>query len=405
MGIILLFVAIILILGYRQKKQHRRNLKQIPLRLNINGVRGKSTATRLTTAILQEAGIKAIGKTTGTAAMMNYWFTDVEKPILRGKQGPNIGEQIKVVAEAASMKAEALVSECMAVQPDYQIIFQNEMVQANLGVIVNVLEDHMEVLGPTLDEVAEAFLATIPYKGKLVVTEGPYLEYFKKVAKERETEVFVAKTENVSEEYLRKFDYILFPENVAIGLAVAEALGIDESVALQGMLNAKPDPGALKIMGLGNMYTPSYFVNGFAANDAASTLSIWNRVEQLGYTQNNAVVIMNCRYDRVDRTEQFAKDVLPYIKAKALVVIGGTTRPIIKAFEEGNIPIDKIHSLEGKSAPEIMKVLKEYFSDHVIFGIGNIHGVGEPLVELLEEDRHHQKESTDTLHEKGQLIG
>ena len=33
---------------------------------------------------------------------------------------------------------------------------QNDLVKANIGVIVNVMEDHMDVLGPTLKDVAQA---------------------------------------------------------------------------------------------------------------------------------------------------------------------------------------------------------------------------------------------------------
>ena len=46
----------------------------------------------------------------------------------------------------------------MAVNPDYQITFQNDLVKANIGVIVNVMEDHMDVLGPTLKDVAQHLL-------------------------------------------------------------------------------------------------------------------------------------------------------------------------------------------------------------------------------------------------------
>lgn len=52
-------------------------------------------------------------------------------------------------------KGKAIVNECMAVNPDYQIVFQEKLLKANVGVIVNVMEDHMETLGPTLDEVAK----------------------------------------------------------------------------------------------------------------------------------------------------------------------------------------------------------------------------------------------------------
>ena len=51
---------------------------------------------------------------------------------------------------------------------------------ANIGVIVNVMEDHMDVLGPTLQDVAQAFTATIPYNGKLVVMQDKYTKFLLK---------------------------------------------------------------------------------------------------------------------------------------------------------------------------------------------------------------------------------
>ena len=40
----------------------KRNVEKIPIRVNINGIRGKSTVTRLITSILTEAGYKTVGK-------------------------------------------------------------------------------------------------------------------------------------------------------------------------------------------------------------------------------------------------------------------------------------------------------------------------------------------------------
>jgi len=45
---------------------HIKNLKSIPVRIHINGTRGKSSVTRLIAAALREAGFKVVAKTTGT---------------------------------------------------------------------------------------------------------------------------------------------------------------------------------------------------------------------------------------------------------------------------------------------------------------------------------------------------
>lgn len=376
---------VILAVGIVEMRQHQRNINSIPIRVNVNGIRGKSTVTRLITGILVEAKLRTVGKTTGTSARMIYWNTDEEKPIKRRPEGPNIREQKMVVKEAAQLKAEALVSECMAVNPDYQIVFQEKMLQANIGVIVNVLEDHMDVMGPTLDEIAEAFTATIPYNGQLVITKSPYVKFFTKVAEKRNTKVIVVDNDDVSEDYLKRFEYMIFPENAALALGVAKALGIDKKTALQGMLNAHPDPGAMRILPMGNYDSPSYFVNGFAANDPSSTLNIWKRVEEQGYPTDNPIVVMNCRADRVDRTEQFASDVLPYIEMDKLVLIGETTEPIKKAFDAGDIPATQIVDLEAEDTETIIEALSHDFSGKVIYGVGNIHGAGEPFIEKLQE--------------------
>jgi poly-gamma-glutamate synthase PgsB/CapB len=322
---------------------------------------------------------------------MIYWHTSEEEPIIRRKEGPNIGEQRRVVNEVADIGAEALICECMAVQPDYQITFQNQLIQAKVGVIVNVLEDHMDVMGPTLDEVAQAFTATIPYNGHLVTIEGPYLEYYKKIAAERNTKVIVADNDKVSEAYLREFDYMVFPDNASIGLAVAEALGIDAETAMRGMLNAQPDPGAMRITTFGDEKNPAFLVNGFAANDASSTLRIWERVDSMNYSEKLPIVIMNCRPDRVDRTEQFAEDVMPYIEADVMIAIGQTTSPIAAAYQRGELPTKEFWDMEGASTEEILERMKPYLKDRIVYGVGNIHGSAEPLVEAIIEMKKMRK--------------
>ncbi|WP_026691518.1 poly-gamma-glutamate synthase PgsB [Alteribacter aurantiacus] len=378
-------VAICFYLGVREKRKHQENLDKIPIRININGVRGKSTVTRLITGILHEAGYKTVGKTTGTDARMLYWFDDKEEPIKRRMEGPNIGEQKAVIQKTVDLEADALVGECMAVNPDYQVVFQERWLQANIVLIVNVLHDHMEVLGPTLDEVAEAFSGTIPHNGHLIVNDSPYVPFFQQIAEERNTEVIVIDTSTVSEAYIKKFKYMVFPENIALAMAVAEVLDIDKKTAMEGMLNAWPDPGAMKVLPVGDEANPSFFINGFAANDATSTINIWKRIVDLGYPTDDPIIIVNCREDRVERTEQFARDVLPYIPTNNLVLIGNVTDPIVQAHNEGHIDVNNLINLDGATTDEIEEKLQDIMPGRVMYGIGNIHGAAEPLIERFEQ--------------------
>jgi len=386
MLLIPLVLIIALVIGIIEWNDHKKHVKALPIRVNVNGIRGKSTVTRLITGIIKEAGYKTIGKTTGTSARLIYWDTAEEEPIKRRPEGPNIHEQKMVVKKASKLGAEALVSECMAVNPDYQIIFQDKLLQANIGVIVNVLEDHMDVMGPTLDNVAEAFTATIPYDGHLIVSESPYVDYFTKEAAKRNTKVIVADNNKISNTFLSKFDYMIFPENASLAMAVAEALDIDEETAYRGMLKAQPDPGAMRIQEIQENGNTAYFVNGFAANDPVSTINIWKRMEQQGYPTERSIIIMNCRDDRVDRTIQFAVDVLPHLPIDTLVLIGTTADPIIRAVREGKLAVNNLLDLQGYTTEEIYAELANVMDDNVIYGIGNIHGAAEPLIEKLQSN-------------------
>ena len=385
----------------------KRNVEKIPIRVNINGIRGKSTVTRLITSILTEAGYKTVGKTTGTAARMIYWFQDDEDIIVRQPQGANIGEQLKVLQKAADLNAEALVCECMAVNPDYQKVFQFRMLEANIVVIVNVLEDHLDVMGPTLDQIAQAFGATIPYNGFLITIDCAYTNYFKQIAKERNTKVIIADNSKITDEYLAKFDYMIFPDNASLALAVGEALGIDEETCFKGMLNAHPDPGAMRITRIGDENLNCTFVNGFAANDPQSTVNIWERVKELEYNTEDPIVIMNCREDRVDRTEIFVSDVFPKIQTHTLVAIGEVSEPITTAFNNGQFPNVKNYiNLEYAEPDKIMETLNPLLKDRMVFGVGNIHGQGEAFIEkLLSMARDEDTQDTIVIDNKEKTFG
>jgi poly-gamma-glutamate synthase PgsB/CapB len=331
---------------------------------------------------LREDDYRVIGKTTGTDARMLYWFTPREYPVYRKPQGANIGEQRDIIRKVVKQKANALVNECMAVNPDYQITFQKDLVKANIGVIVNVMEDHMDVLGPTLDEVAEAFTATIPYKGHLVVMKDDYTKFFAKVAKKRKTKLIVVDKEEVPESYLRKFGYIVFPDNVAIAMGVAEAMGIDRDTALRGMLNAPPDVGAVEVKYFNANNSTNVYVNAFAANEPKSSKAILDKVETYNYPYKKIVLILNCRSDRIDRTRQFCEDFLKDAEFDTLICTGKSTQ-MVNDVMEGQ-PNKKYLNFEGKDIKEVERALYKESQNALIFCVGNIHGPGKEIAQYIE---------------------
>ncbi|CAM3137962.1 poly-gamma-glutamate synthase PgsB [Staphylococcus argensis] len=382
MVLIIICVGLILWLGIIDKRKHARRLEKILVRININGIRGKSTITRLIYGMLREDEYRVIGKTTGTDARMMYWFTPREYPVYRKPQGANIGEQRDIIRKVVKQKANALVNECMAVNPDYQITFQKDLVKANIGVIVNVMEDHMDVLGPTLDEVAQAFTATIPYNGHLVIMKDDYTDFFIKEAKKRHTTPIVVDKNTISEDFLRRFDYLVFPDNVAIAIGVAEALGIDQETAERGMLNAPPDSGAVNIEYFTANNTTNVYVNAFAANEPQSTKAILNKVESYNYPYTKKVVILNCRGDRVDRTRMFAENFIAEVDYDTLICTGKSTQLVTEIMRSQ--PDKKYLNFEGHDIHDVEEAVLHEAQNALIFCVGNIHGHGKQIAQYIE---------------------
>ena len=382
----LLCCGALILAGISEKKRIAKSIARIPLRINVNGIRGKSTATRFITAILEEAGYKVVGKTTGTSARMLVWGEDEEIEIKRRPVGPNIGEQVAVLEKTATMGAEALVCECMAVNPEYQDIYQNKIIQANIVVITNVVEDHLDEMGPTTEQIAWAFAKTIPYNGILVITEGPYADYFREEAEKRNSQVICMEPELVDDELLEKFPYIVFKNNCAIGYGVAKALGISPQVARNAMLNAHPDPGIAQVVKVNWKNEDCWLVNAFAANEPTSSLEIWHDIENAELSDKSPVLILCCRDDRVDRTHQFIVDFLPYVNAGTMMVIGTGTLELLSAYKKNKFHgIDECIDLSGRSEEEIISELEQIMDNRVVFCAGNIHGVAEEFLKKFAD--------------------
>ena len=59
-------IIILLILGIIESRLHINAINKIPIRIHVNGTRGKSSVVRLIAAGLREGGLKTFAKTTGT---------------------------------------------------------------------------------------------------------------------------------------------------------------------------------------------------------------------------------------------------------------------------------------------------------------------------------------------------
>lgn len=370
-------------LGILESALHRRYLRQIPIRIHVNGTRGKSGVTRLIAAGLRAGGIRTCAKTTGTLPRMI--FPDgSEYPVFRSARA-NVIEQLRIVRAAARCQAQALVIECMALQPALQSLCELKIVQATHGVITNARADHLDVMGPTVDDVTRSLCGTVPVGKRLYTAEQRQLPIIEAAARDRRSELIAIGDDEVADvswDELERFPYIEHPDNVALALKVCADLGVDRQVALSGMWSAQPDPGVMTVYRAQDEGAPVTFINGFAANDPESTGKIWEMVVNRFGGTGRHIAVVNCRSDRPDRSRQLAEACLDWTPAHHYLVVGSSTDLFAKRAVELGLDQRRVTCVENTPRMQMIQTLRRLTgASALVMGMGNISGPGMELVQ------------------------
>jgi len=377
---------VLVVLGLWERWRHRRNLRRLPTRIHVNGTRGKSSVTRLIAAGLRAGGIRTLGKITGTTPLLLTPEGEERKLERRGRA--NIIEQLGVVATAVELQCEALVIECMALNPHLQWLSEARMVEATMAVITNARADHLDVMGPEEVDVAWALASMIPVQRPVLTAERDHAAVFGTVAEDRQSELVVidAKTASqVSADELGRFRYIEHRDNVALALEACGRLGVAREVALEGMTALDPGPGSavsLEWMGKGRRVV---FVNAFAANDPESTEQLWNLARERHPELTDTVALFNCRADRTDRSRQLAEALTGWESASHVGLIGTGRRAFLRYLGEA-VATPRELGREGDDVALIWEALLQLSEgDMLVVGMGNIGGPGLALVRYLKQ--------------------
>ena len=373
---LLFIILLLIIIGIIEIQVHHKSLSHIPIRVHVNGIRGKSSVVRLIAAGLRGGGLKTFAKTTGTVPrIINEHGDDVELHRLRSA---SIGEQLKLIRYFATQSADAVVMECMAINPQYQWISEHKMVRSTLGVITNVRKDHMDEMGKTNEQIAYSLSNSIPFESTLITSEKKWFGPLAKISNERKTEFIISDNNDIDSEFIDNFPYLEHPENINLALKVCEKLGIDKKDALNGMMSTKPDPGVLLIWKICN---ENQFVSAFAANDPVSTLKVWNLIKDK--STNNTCFFLNSRDDRRYRTKQLIKLVMEDIKPDLLIIRADNIKHLIVNYDtDTKIKLFSMRSSQKEVANYIVGLNK-----YIIVGIGNIVGWGDSFIERIKQYR------------------
>jgi poly-gamma-glutamate synthase PgsB/CapB len=375
-----------------EARRHHRRIGALEYRIHVNGIRGKSTVTRIIAGMFREAGYVTVAKSTGTfAAVINTQGAD--EPIER--KGPaTILEQIEVCKKYVTPEVQTLVIECMALKPEYQEVSERMIVRSNIGVLTNVREDHQDVMGETLPEIARSLLSTCPYNGILITSDQnpEILEVMRDVCRQRNSELLVADPEWVTDDELARFDYIAFKENVAIAVAIAQIVGIDREVAMNGIVRADPDPGVLRMKELRIGDKKVTWANLFAVNDRESMSVAMEKLVPYMTDHTTTVGILNNRADRERRAIQFADVAVEDLDFDRLVTFGAYEGLVTDRLVQNGYPKDHIVNLGDDTAPTMEEIidkmiLRQPTSHVLVVGFVNIHThQAEVMLEYFEHE-------------------
>ncbi len=348
--------------------RHQQRLKRIPLRIHVNGIRGKTSTAIEIAKTLNKAGIRTVAKTTGDEAVMI--LPDAKKKIIK-RQGPaRIQEQLRVVKEAVACRAEALVVECMALNPLLQMASERRILKSHIGIITNVRQDHQEVMGKNLDDIADCLRCTMPDKGTLVTTDPAFFPFFASAAEHRGSRAILARAKEVGP----------LPERKAVVQSVCALLNIEAKPDLE----EKSTPELFRFQYEGHHIS---FVDAFSVNDVDSFNLVFQQICKNNPLPKPVVALLNNRADRPLRMKSFAS-YLAGSFAFAAVVIVGEHRFLAEWYLGHSGPAKKFYSIRSKSPGKVFDEICRRIQapEMTLLGMGNHKGMGEILLQYVREN-------------------
>lgn len=366
-----------------EKVLHERRLNRIPVRIHVNGIRGKTSVTRLLAAALRESGTRTLAKTTGDEPVLIY--PDGKEEIIMRRGPSRIQEQIHFIKKAADLHAEAIVIECMALDPHLQYISETQMIKSTVGVITNVRLDHMEIMGRNLDDIAEALSQTIPKKGLLVTSDQRYFAFFKARASQRNTKAFLAEDREDWYPQGNREETSALRENILIADKVCSLLGITSSPAHGALAHSDSErahPGSMTVNHDGKTL---HFIDAFSANDVDSTRIIQQMTLHATYCPRPFIALLNNRADRPLRMLSFLSYLALELTYDYVLLIGDNQRMARRHIQRKGRKTGIIVPKSRKPDTLIDEIYQQIsLKECTVLGMGNYKGLGGEVSRFIK---------------------
>lgn len=384
--IILVLIALLIV----ERLFVKRRIKKIPIRIHVNGTRGKSSVVEYIAAGLRTTEKKVFAKITGV--IPTIILPNGQKEFIIRRSPPRVQEQVKIIYKAAKYNAGALVIECMSILPELQRI-ERKMIDPGVYVITNILDDHQEEMGSTVDEMAEAICSAIPANAVVVTNEIKYARKIKQAAELVNSKtIFPSALEEV---LFAKLPDGLFPANMELALSVCEMFGAERLNAFEAICSVyNSNPGYDK-----NFYVAQqnvFFVNGFAVNDIPSAETFIDHWQAKAGAGRALIIILNTRSDRPLRTISFCKWLNSVEGLNKIILCGTHKEKARRALIASGFAGENVCSWGKKEIDNIPSSLEKLINKPtLLLGLGNIAGDGFSILNSI--DKHFSITKNDSI--------
>jgi len=367
-----IITLVLLILAIVEKKRHTSRLKKIPLRIHVNGTRGKSLLTRMITDLFQHTGYAVAAKVTGERPQ--YYTPHSGWTNWKRNAPPRIQEQIRFVNQVSAAVPGVMIVENMALAPENQYAAEYYMIQSHLTVFTNFRPDHQEIMGQTIADVRRTLALSLPQNGAILLPQQDYHDYFRDVPISQNSKIIPINS-----------DSNLFDSHFAMLQKISELYNLPaESVDHTIQIWRNNLQLAHFIHELPSPYSSSKLINLFTCNDVTSATEIINHLQDSELIRPPYNIVLACRGDRPLRTMAFLKWILFSLEFNHLIVAGPVPW----------LPVQRLQNLfrqqtakiifKRKATPQFILSAFENSSPYIL-GLGNYFGTGEKIISFIEE--------------------
>ena len=344
-----------------------KSVEKIPIRILVNGIRGKTTTVKILYNILKQSDYNVFAKTTGDQAV--EFLADGTTKTIRRRSPTSIIENVGILRKWSKKHPDAIVVESMALHPENQRMLAEKMIKPTHMIITNILHDHFETMGNDIQSISRTLQESFYSKAQKILPEN-YSYFYKPVQNTLyyKSKLFEIDFPNIPSEVINK--------NWGLINSICVELNLDLEIAYNKFHEEwKKSNNNIRIK---NKKLNFEFWNLFSVNDYDSSKLFIEHIMKKESNKYKLEIIFNTRFDRPLRTKSFIPLLTEYFSNNLIVLVGSGSNLAFRHLKKSSCK-----NYSKISITDIDKKFKSGFRNRtLIIGIGNHFGMNDLIEEI-----------------------